>query len=489
MINEKKGLLQDCLPGVTLNNSHVYYHRHPPYSPSHHPHEIDQLQQHILISNSMNKRNHKLNNYSATLTSASSKGDLNNTSMDESSIHILWLDKDNNDDDDDEFDDMASSSYSIRQAAAVSEGKRRSEERWLFYFKISLVLMFFLMLWDQFQPTTTTTTISHKKKKQGNFRRFHKHWNKNVNSMYATQQQDGRDDNERRQILVALKDLDEAIHGDIILRSNKTKFLNAARVWQRQDFAFEEPSSPSLSSQQQKMPPFAVIEATTLEDVQLAVPILAGLARDYQLDFRVRSGGHAFMTGYSTVSNGVTLNLAKLNSITNNFNLQNQKVGDSEVGDHVMNLSKIIAKNNDTATTSSTSIKMVVIGPGVRTEDFMKDVLDAHGYSGIVASAAGVGMGGFVLGGGYGLQSRMYGLAIDNVISLQVVLASGEIKHVKEGDDLFWALRGSGGGNIGVVTSMEYQVYPSHDIKLAGKLVTSCVQFVVLNQPIIVGQS
>ena len=60
----------------------------------------------------------------------------------------------------------------------------------------------------------------------------------------------------------------------------------------------------------------------------------------------------------------------------------------------------------------------------------MKIVLDANGYGGIVASAAGVAMGRYVSSGGYGLQSRMYGLAIDNVVSLQVVLANGEILFI-----------------------------------------------------------
>ena len=60
----------------------------------------------------------------------------------------------------------------------------------------------------------------------------------------------------------------------------------------------------------------------------------------------------------------------------------------------------------------------------------MKQVLDNHGYSGIVASAGGVGMGGFVLGGGYGLQSRMYGLGIDNVVGMNVVLTNGQVKDV-----------------------------------------------------------
>jgi len=273
------------------------------------------------------------------------------------------------------------------------------------------------------------------------------------------------DDNKRRQVLKVLKDLDEAIHGDIILRSNKTRYLDAARVWQRQDFTFDD-----TSTAEQQLPPLAVVEVKTVNDVQLAVPILAGLASDYQLEFRVRSGGNAYVSGYSTVSDGAMLSFAKFNAIV--FEDEPDRETSVEVS-RIPNETKIDTLTNQTGTTLDGDPKTIIIGPGVRTEDFMKQVLDGNGYSSVVANAAGVGMGGFVLGGGYGLQSRMYGLAIDNVQSLQVVLASGELKEVKEGDDLFWALLGAGGGNTGVVTSMEYQVYPSHDIKLAARVKAS----------------
>ena len=257
-----------------------------------------------------------------------------------------------------------------------------------------------------------------------------------------------------------------------MLRSNKTKFVNAASVWQRQD------STVSISS------PLAVIEVTTMEDVQMAIPILAGLARDYRLSFRIRSGGYSYMNGYSTINNGVMLNLAELNKIgtinTTTTLIPNNKNITAINNDNNHDNTAIAASSTASSTSTSTSISTVTIGPGVRVEDFMKNVLDEHGYSGIVASAGGIGMGGFILGGGYGLQSRMYGLAIDNVVSLDVVLASGETRmDVKKNEnddddddnhDLFWALRGSGGGNIGVVTSFKYRVYPSLDIKLAGKL-------------------
>ena len=485
IMTEEEPLLQNCLPGVTLHNSHAYYHHpHPSDSSSPHPQEIDQLQQQILISkvmnsNVMDKMSFDDGNERSTALSsvASSRRDTNNiTSMDESSaIRVLWIDKDSNIDgysDDDEFDDIGSYSFSIRRAAANSEANRRLEKRRFLYLKGVFIAVFFFLLWDEFQPTRTkaktTPTNVHKQKF-----RFNKHWHKKVNHMYVGQQ-DGRGDNDNKRILTILTDLDEAILGDIVLRSNKTKFLDAARVWRRQDCAFNDEPSSLASSSDQTLPPLAVVEATSVEDVQLAVPILGGLARDYRLDFRVRSGGHAYMSGYSTISDGVVLSLAKLNTIS----MKEQKnYGNNEQTGGIVNGTKTLGGNNETIATRITNTKYVIIGPGVRTEDFMKEVLDNNGYSGIVASAAGVGMGGFILGGGYGLQSRMYGLAIDNVLGLEVVLPSGEVREVEEDDDLFWALCGTGGGNIGVVTSMAYQVYPSHDIKLAGKwscLIFSC---------------
>jgi hypothetical protein len=481
-INEKKRLLQECLPGVTLHNSnddHYYDYHHPLHHSRSRSHDIDQLQNHIMISNSINNNKQRILKNSEK----DSNGDLNK-SMDEASIHILWIDNNNNDDkyndydfNDDDDDDMTSSSFSLRRAAAISAATRRSEQRWIMYFKLSLFFVFFLLLWDQFQPITTTTnnnnnnnnnnaeaTTSEKQKNHNKESfRLYKYWNWNNNI------QDGgrNNDDERREILVALKDLDEAIHGDIVLRSNKTKFVNAASVWQRQD------STSSISS------PLAVIDVTNVDDVQIAIPILAGLARDYKLKFRIRSGGHSYMNGYSTINNGVMLNLAKLNTIspvnTTTILIPNNKNVTAISNDNNHDNTAIAASST---TTTTTSISTVIIGPGVRVEDFMKNVLDEHGYSGIVASAGGVGMGGFILGGGYGLQSRMYGLAIDNVVSLNVVLASGESRmdvtkdtddDSNDNNDLFWALRGSGGGNIGVVTSFKYRVYPSLDIKLAGK--------------------
>jgi FAD/FMN-containing dehydrogenase len=71
------------------------------------------------------------------------------------------------------------------------------------------------------------------------------------------------------------------------------------------------------------------------------------------------------------------------------------------------------------------------------------------------------GIAGLTLGGGYGYLSRRYGMACDNLLSADVVTASGDLvtASADTNPDLFWALRG-GGGNFGAVTSLEFQLYP-----------------------------
>jgi hypothetical protein len=83
-----------------------------------------------------------------------------------------------------------------------------------------------------------------------------------------------------------------------------------------------------------------------------------------------------------------------------------------------------------------------------------------------------VGVPGFVQGGGFSFASRSYGISADNLLSLKIVTADGKLRHISEASkskdeiDLFWALRGGGGGNFGIVTEMELQVHKPNTPKM-----------------------
>jgi len=107
------------------------------------------------------------------------------------------------------------------------------------------------------------------------------------------------------------------------------------------------------------------------------------------------------------------------------------------------------------------------VGAGTRLVDFYNG-LAAHGRAVPGGSCPTVGIAGLTLGGGVGVVSRAYGLTSDNVQSLQIVTADGQVRTCSssQNSDLFWACRGGGGGNFGVVTSFTFRTYPAGEIVL-----------------------
>jgi FAD/FMN-containing dehydrogenase len=98
--------------------------------------------------------------------------------------------------------------------------------------------------------------------------------------------------------------------------------------------------------------------------------------------------------------------------------------------------------------------------PGLRGADYDRATA-VFGLATPMGVVSSTGIAGLTLGGGLGWLMGTYGMAIDNLVSAEVVLASGEVVTASEeaDADLFWAIRG-GGGNFGVVTSFEYRAHP-----------------------------
>ncbi|MGW0481476.1 FAD-binding oxidoreductase [Nonomuraea sp. NPDC003214] len=142
------------------------------------------------------------------------------------------------------------------------------------------------------------------------------------------------------------------------------------------------------------------------------------LARARGLPFALRGGGHSFAEHSSTT--GLLVDLGGMRTI--------------EVGDGT-----------------------VRVGPGVRIGELARRLAE-HGRMVPCGWCPAVGVTGAVLGGGYGVFSRLYGLGADHLLAARVVLADG--RAVEAGDDLLWGLRGAGGGTFGAVTRLTLRTRP-----------------------------
>jgi hypothetical protein len=165
--------------------------------------------------------------------------------------------------------------------------------------------------------------------------------------------------------------------------------------------------------------PALIARPTSPEDVAKVV----NFARDHGLPLAIRGGGHNG-AGLGSVDDGVVIDLSLLKDIQVDPDARTVRVGGGCVWGEV-----------DAATGEH----------GLATP------------SGIISTT---GVGGLTLGGGLGHLTRKCGLAIDNLLEAEVVLASGEqvTANADENPDLYWALRG-GGGNFGVVTSFLFRLH------------------------------
>ncbi len=165
--------------------------------------------------------------------------------------------------------------------------------------------------------------------------------------------------------------------------------------------------------------PQAVVRCKTPQDVAEVV----GFARRYGIAMATRSGGHC-LAGYSS-THGIVIDVSPMNSV--------------EAGDG-----------------------LVSVGAGTRTGD-LSERMSGHGLALPTGTCPSVGIAGLTLGGGLGILGRAYGLTLDHLVAAQVVLADGRVAECDEHHepDLFWALRGAGAGNFGVVTSFTFAPRPA----------------------------
>jgi len=166
--------------------------------------------------------------------------------------------------------------------------------------------------------------------------------------------------------------------------------------------------------------PALIARCTSPEDVIAAV----NLARDEQLPISVRCTGHN-IAGFAVCDDGVVIDLSPM---------------------------KTISVDPDART--------VRVGGGANWGE-VNDALQPFDLAATGGFVSITGVSGLTLGGGLGWLVRKHGLALDNLLSAEVVLANGRLvtASASENEDLFWAIRG-GGGNFGIVTSFEFRVHP-----------------------------
>jgi FAD/FMN-containing dehydrogenase len=166
--------------------------------------------------------------------------------------------------------------------------------------------------------------------------------------------------------------------------------------------------------------PSLVVRARSAADVAPTVEF----ARSHGLDLAIRGGGHN-VAGNSTVDGGLVLDLSGLRAVTVDPGTRAVRV---EAGATLVDVDAATAPH-------ALAVPLGVVG--------------------------GTGVAGLTLGGGVGWLTRAHGLTADNLLSAEIVTASGEtlVADADRHADLLWALRG-GGGNFGVVTAFTFRAHP-----------------------------
>lgn len=165
--------------------------------------------------------------------------------------------------------------------------------------------------------------------------------------------------------------------------------------------------------------PLVIVYCKAVTDIQNAIK----WSLKYEVPFRIRSGTHHY-EGYSTGNDFLVIDVSHMNKI------------------HV-------DEENQTVT----------IEGGARNREVYEAVCGL-GYPFPGGGCPTVGVAGFTLGGGWGYSSRLFGLGCDNLIEVELIDYKGDclVANASKNKDLYWACRGGGGGNFGVITSLTFRL-------------------------------
>ncbi len=225
----------------------------------------------------------------------------------------------------------------------------------------------------------------------------------------------------------AVDDLRRLMQGTVMLPESAGSALPNSSVALARDSAFGR--AREIWNGAAIAHPALIALCETPEDVQAAV----GVARKHGLPLSVRGGGHDWF-GRALRNDGLVKDLTRMRGV------------------EVDRYSRIAD-----------------VAGGARSIDVI-EAAAPYDLVAVTGNNGAVGMAGLTLGGGYSLLSPRYGLAADNLLSADVVLADGRRITADQNNnaDLFWALRG-GGGNFGVVVSMRIRLHEVREI-LAGSI-------------------
>ena len=176
--------------------------------------------------------------------------------------------------------------------------------------------------------------------------------------------------------------------------------------------------------------PALIVQCVDESDIQKAVDF----ARSFNMLTAVKCGGHS-VSGKGTCNKGLMIDLSPFRGTT-------------------------LDKEN----------KRLFINGGSWLGE-LDDATIPHGLGTTAGTVSHTGVGGLATGGGFGRLGRKYGLTLDNIVSIEIITADGQLRYADENEnpDLFWAVRG-GGGNFGIVTKFEFKLHEMNKDVIGGRI-------------------